>query len=181
MTGDAVVFLGDGFEESEGLLVVDLLRRAGLKTIMASIMEGRDVRSSRGILIQADCLAENVDFEHAGLLVLPGGRLGTKHLSKSDLVRKQCLAFAKDKYVAAICAAPTILADLGLLTKATVHPDFKEAMGPAEITDEPVVVDNNMITGQGLGSTIPFALKLIEIMTDQETADRIRKAICYRG
>lgn len=181
VSGDVIVFLADGFEECEGLLVVDILRRAGLKVIMASIMGRRDVKSSREILIQADCMAENVDFENAKLIVLPGGRLGTENLGKSDIVKEQCKRFAKDKFVAAVCAAPSILASLGLMRQATVHPDFKDQMCDVEVLDESVVVDGNIITGQGLGATILFALKLVEIMGGNGKADQIKKAICYKG
>ena len=181
VSGDVIVFLADGFEECEGLLVVDILRRAGLEVIMASIMDRSDIKSSREILIQADCLAENVEYDKAKLIVLPGGRVGTENLSKSDTVIEQCKTFAKDKYVAAVCAAPCILARLGLVEKATVHPDFMDHMGKVEVLDEPVVVDGNIITGQGLGATIPFALKLVEMLTDKVVADKIAAAICYRG
>ena len=179
--GDVVVFLADGFEECEGLLVVDLLRRTGLKVIMASIMGRRDVKSSREILIQADCLAENVEYEHARMIVLPGGRTGTENLGKSDIVKKQCVAFTADKYVAAVCAAPSILASIGILDgrKATVHPDFENHMAGAIVTGESVTVEGNIITGQGLGATIPFALELIKILVNKEEADRIAKAICF--
>lgn len=180
VSGDIVVFLADGFEECEGLLVVDILRRAEFKVVMASIMGRRDVKSSREILIQADCLAENVDFENARMIVLPGGRTGTENLNKSNIVKEQCIAFAKDKYIAAVCAAPSILASLGLMNKTTVHPDFKDVIGEVDVLDEPVVVDGNIITGQGLGATIPFALKLVETMVGKEKADQIKNAICYR-
>lgn len=177
--GDVVVFLADGFEECEGLLVVDILRRAKLNVIMASIMGRRDVRSSRGILVQADCIAENVDFDQAKMIVLPGGRLGTEKLSQNEIVIDQCNAFGKNKYVAAVCAAPIILAGLGLVKKATVHPDFVDAMGATEVLDEPVVVDDNIITGKGLGATLPFALELVRIVVGEEAAEKIAKAICY--
>lgn len=181
-TGDVIVFLADGFEECEGLLVVDLLRRAGLSVVMASVMGRRDVKSSREILITADCLAEDVDFEKARMIVLPGGRLGTQNLDSSDLVREQCVRYAKDKYVAAVCAAPSILASLGLLDgkKATVHPDFEDRMGKAVVTGEGVAVDGNIITGQGLGVTIPFALELVKTLESSEKADMIARAICFR-
>ncbi len=180
--GDVVVFLADGFEECEGLLVVDLLRRAGLKVITASIMGRRDVKSSRGILIHADCLAENVDYEKVKMIVLPGGRLGTENLGKKEIVREQCKAFAADKYVAAVCAAPSILAGLGLLNgkKATVHPDFEDKMGDAILTGDSVTIDENIITGQGLGATVPFSLKLIEILVSKKESLNIAAAICYR-
>ena len=181
VAGDVVVLLADGFEECEGLLVVDLLRRAGLKVIMASIMGCRDVRSSRGILIHADCLAENVEYDKARMIVLPGGRIGTDNLSKSELVREQCIAFAADKYIAAVCAAPSVFASLGILEgkRATVHPDYKAKMKDSIVTADSVTVDGNIITGQGLGATIPFALELVKKLVNEEEADRIAKAICY--
>ena len=179
--GDVIVFLADGFEECEGLLVVDLLRRAGLKVIMASIMGRRDVKSSREILIHADCLAENVEYDKAKMIVLPGGRRGTENLSKSEIVLGQCRNFAKKKYVAAVCAAPSVLAELGLLEgkRATVHPDFEGEMCNAIITGESVTVDGNIITGRGLGATIPFALRLVEIMLGVGEAEKIVRAICF--
>ena len=179
--GDVIVFLADGFEECEGLMVVDLLRRAGVKVVMASIMGRRDVKSSREILIHADCLAENVDYEKAKMIVLPGGRLGTENLGKNEIVREQCKVFAVNKYVAAICAAPSILAGLGLLDgkKATVHPDFEGKMNGAMLTGESVTVDGNIITGQGLGATIDFSFKLVELLVGEANVQQIKTAICY--
>lgn len=181
-SGDVVVFLADGFEECEGLLVVDILRRAGLKTIMASIMGHKTVVSSRGIEIQADALAEYVDFDSAKMIVLPGGRLGTENLSKNELVLSKCKEFASDKQLAAVCAAPSILASLGLLNgkRATCHPDFENQMGDAVLTGDSVVRSENIITGQGLGVTIPFALEIVKVLVSEEVADKIEKAICYR-
>ena len=181
-TGDVVVFLADGFEECEGLLVVDILRRAGLKTIMASVMGRRDIRSSREILVQADCLAENVDYENVKMVVLPGGRLGVENLNKSMLVKDKCREFADQKDIAAICAAPSILASLGILEgkRATVHPDFSDKMAGASVLDESVVVDENIITGQGLGATIPFAFEIVKTLVGAEKVQQIKKAICYR-
>ena len=114
--------------------------------------------------------------------MLPGGRTGTENLGASDIVREQCVRFAgtDGKFVAAVCAAPSVLASLGLVKRATVHPDFKDHMGSAEVLDESVVVDGNIVTGQGLGATIPFALKLAEIMVSREKAEQISSAICYR-
>ena len=179
-SGDVVVFLADGFEECEGLLVVDILRRAGLKTIMASIMGMLEVKSSRYIEIKADCLAENVDYSMAKMVVLPGGRYGTENLAASELVKNKAVEFGKDKMVAAVCAAPSILAQLGLMKKATVHPDFAKMMGDCIVLDEPVVVDNNIITGQGLGATISFALELVKALIGEEKSEQIKREICYK-
>ena len=179
--GDVVVFLADGFEECEGLLVVDLLRRAGLKAVTASVMGRRDVKSSREIIIRADCLAERVDFNKVKMIVLPGGRKGTDNLMNCGIVREQCRVFAEKKYVAAVCAAPSILASLGLLDskKASVHPDYEGKMGKAIVSGDSVTVADNIITGKGLGVTIDFALELIKILVDEEMAAKVASAICF--
>ena len=178
----AVVFLADGFEECEGLLVVDLLRRAGIHVITASVMGRKEILSSHQVTLLADACAEEVDFRNADVVVLPGGMPGTTHLGENSIVCKQCTAFAADKYVAAICAAPSVLAGLGLLVgkHATCHPAVEEKLSGAIVTGEPVTVDGNIITGQGLGAGIPFALKLTEILAGKETADRIAAAICAK-
>lgn len=181
-SGDVIVFLADGFEECEGLLIVDLLRRAGLKTIMASTMGHKTVISSRGIAIQTDVLAEYVSFDDAKMIVLPGGRKGTENLSRNKIVLKQCREFFDNKKLAAICAAPSILATLGLLSgrKATCHPDYEKYMYDAILTGESVVCDGNIITGQGLGSTIPFTFEIIKTLVSEEMAIKIKKDICYK-
>ena len=179
--GDAVVFLADGFEECEALLVVDLLRRAGLNVLMSSIMRRRDVRSSHDILIHADCLAENTDYINAKIIILPGGRVGTNALAASETVKKICVDFAKSKYVAAVCAAPLVLAELGILDgkKATCHPDFEEKMLGALLTHEAVTLDGNIITGQGLGASFEFAFEIIKTLVSKDKAEEIKKSICY--
>ena len=181
VSGDVIVFLADGFEECEGLLVVDILRRAGRKVVMASVMGRRDVKSARNILIQADCLAENVDYDKANMIFLPGGRIGTDNLRQSKLVGERCKEFAYNKKVAAICAAPSILAELGLLEnkKATCHPDYENKMSKAILTHQEVTVSENFITGQGLGAAFSFAFELLKMLEKEENIYQIKKAICY--
>ena len=179
----AIVFLADGFEECEGLIVVDILRRAGVETVMASVMGRPEIVSSRQIRVMADVLAEDVDFNGVDLIVLPGGRLGTENLGKSGIVTAQCRNFAAQKHVAAVCAAPSVLAGLGLLEgkAATCHPDFENAMKGAVLTGESVSVAGNIITGQGLGATFDFAFELVRLLAGEEKVRQIKKAICYRG
>ena len=176
-----IVFLADGFEECEGLLAVDLLRRAKVNVVTASVSGRREVLSSHQVTVTADLLAEEADYAAADMVVLPGGMPGTLRLGECALVRDQCLAFAKDRYVAAICAAPSILADLGLLEgrEATCHPNFEDKMAGAAVTKNSVTAAGNLITGQGLGSAIPFALELVRTLTDDATAEQIASAICY--
>lgn len=177
----AIVFLADGFEECEALIVVDILRRAGVETVMASIMGRLDVDSSRHIVIRADTLAEETDFSDVDIIVLPGGRLGTENLNASELVKEKCREFANDKLVAAICAAPSVLAVLGLLDgkKATCHPDFEGHMAGSVLTYESVTADGNIITGQGLGAAFDFAFELVRRLAGEDPVRQIREAICY--
>lgn len=178
----AVVFLADGLEECEALLTVDLLRRAGVRVITASVTGRREVLSSHSVPLGADALAEEVDYDRADLLVLPGGMPGTLRLGESPVVREQCLAFARGKLLAAICAAPSVLAELGLLEgkRATCHPSVEGRMAGAILTGEPVTADGTIITGRGLGAGIPFALALAEALAGREEARRIAEAICWR-
>ena len=181
----AVVFMADGMEMCECLLTVDILRRAGVNVITASVMGHKKIVASHQVMIYADEVAEDVDFSAADLVVLPGGRVGTENLGKCSIVTEQCKAFAADpcKYVAAICAAPSVLSSLGLLDgrNATCHPDFESRITPlANLTHESVAVDGNIITGQALGATTDFALCLAQILTDEDTAKKIAAAICWK-
>ncbi len=178
----AVVFIADGLEECEGLLVVDILRRAGTEVTTASINGTKQVVSSHGITFITDTLAEEVDYDHADIVILPGGLRGTENLSASSFVRSRCQEFAAGKKIAAICAAPTVLAGLGLLDgkKATCHPNAEAGMNGAELTHLPVAVAGNITTGQALGAAIPFALELARQLEGEEAAERVRKAICWQ-
>lgn len=150
---EVIVFLTDGFEECEAMIVVDILRRANVKVIMTSVMGKREITSSRYIYVLADELAENMDYSKADMVVLPGGRVGTENLLKSEIVKEQCKRFAENGYVVAICAAPSILAEIGLVNgkKVTCHPDFEYRMDGAIVSKEIVVRDANIVTGKGLG------------------------------
>lgn len=176
-----IVFYADGMEECEALLVVDLLRRAKLNVITASVMGRREITSAHQIGIQADRLAEEVDYRAADMLVLPGGMPGTTHLGESLLVREQCLNFAKTGQLAAICAAPTVLASLGLLEgrKATCYPGMEAQMKAAVLSHEGVTVDGNIITGRALGSAIPFALELIRTLLNEAAAEETAASIYW--
>ena len=177
----AAVFLAEGFEECEALIVVDILRRAGVETIMVSITGVIEVDYSRNITVRADALSEDVDYTGIDMIILPGGRVGTENLSKNEIVLHKCREFGEKKIVAAICAAPSILANLGLLDgkDATCHPDYEGKMEGAVLTHKPVAVDDNIITGQGLGATFEFAFMLVRLLVGTEKEESIKKAICY--
>ena len=178
----AVIFFADGMEECEALLVVDLLRRAGVEVTTASIMEKKQVLSSHGIKIDADMLAEDVEYKLYDIVILPGGKVGTENLGQSALVQEQVKAFSETKRIAAICAAPSVFAKLGLLEnkKATCHPSFEPHMAKAQLTHGAVAVAGNIITGQGLGAAIPFALELITELVDAKTAQKVAGDICFK-
>ena len=181
MEKTAVMFLADGVEECEALIVVDVLRRAGVEVIMASVMGRKEIRSVHGVGILTDALAEDVDFDAADMVILPGGFDGTEVLGKSELVKAQCRSFAEDRLVAAICATPGILAGLGLLDgkRVACHPAVEEKMKGAVLTGEGVTRDGNIITGKSLGTAFPFALKLVEACADADTAAEIAGSIFY--
>ena len=176
------VFLADGFEEIEGLTVVDILRRAGVDTVMMSVTGEKMIRGSHGISVEADCLFDGSEADGADMLVLPGGMPGTTNLKAHSGVRKVVSDFAAEgKYVAAICAAPTILADLGLLKgrRVTCYPAMEKEIQGAVITRAPVTVDGNLITSRGVGTAIDFALELIQILEGRAKAEEIAESIVY--
>ena len=162
------VFTADGFEEIEGLTVVDLMRRAGAQVQMVSISDGLAVKGSHGIEIKADTFFDDVDFDQADLLVLPGGMPGTLHLGEHEGLTGLLQDFAaKGKRVAAICAAPSVLGGLGLLK------------GKRQVEMEEVVTDGCITTSRGLGTAIPFALELISLLFGPEKAEEIKKSVIY--
>ena len=172
------VFLADGFEEIEGLTVVDILRRAGVETETVSVMGN----GSHGIIVEADKVFEEADVADADMLVLPGGMPGTLNLKAHEGLRKQILSFnSQSKYLAAICAAPTVLSELGILKgkKACAYPSFEEELDCGEVLKVPAVTDGNITTGRGMGAAIPFALRLAAILCGDEKAEEIRKSVVY--
>ena len=177
------VFLAEGFEEIEGLTVVDLLRRANIETEMVSVMEGKQIKGSHGIKVTADSMFADVDFSDADLLVLPGGMPGTLNLGKHEglceLLKKQ---YAEEKMIAAICAAPSVFGQLGLLEGrvATCYPGFEEELIGAEVLTQGVVTDGQFITSKGLGTAIDFSLELVRLLVSEECAEQISKAIQYK-
>lgn len=174
------VCFAQGCEECEGLIVVDLLRRAGIDTAVFAVGPEAVITGAHNIQIVAE--GSEPDWQSLDMLVLPGGMPGTKHLAASPLVRHQIHEFIKsDRWVAAICAAPSILGELGLLRghKATCFPGFEDSLTGAELVNAGVVVSGRIITGRALGSAIPFALALIEALKGKPAADAIAEQIVY--
>lgn len=179
---NVIVFLADGFEEIEALTVVDMLRRAEIAVTTVSIQEAKEVKGAHGITVLADSLIEQMDFQQADMVVLPGGMPGTIHLGECKTVTDTVQEFYKGKKeVAAICAAPSVLGDLGILKgrEAVCYPGFEDRLKGAKVLEEPVVSDGNITTGRGMGTAIVFAAKLIEKLSGKEKAQEILDSIIY--
>jgi 4-methyl-5(b-hydroxyethyl)-thiazole monophosphate biosynthesis len=176
------IFLAEGFEEIEGLTVVDVLRRAGVEVTTMGISGKRQIAGSHGIHLVADAVYEDIAFEELDGIVLPGGMPGTNHLKEHEGVVEQVKKFAAEgKLVAAICAAPSVLGYAGVLQgkQATCYPGFEGQLTGATPKADPVVCDGNVITGRGMGAAIPFALALTEYLLGQEKAKEIAESIQY--
>ena len=173
-------FLADGSEEVEALAVVDILKRAGIETKTVSVNGTKEIKSSHDIVIKTDLLFEEADFDKADMIFLPGGIPGTPNLaSHSGLIEKIKEFDTQGKKISAICAAPSILGELGMLRgkKATCYPGFEEKLIGAKYTGEKVVTDGNIITAKGLGAAIELGLELVKIFVDEDTAKDIAEKI----
>lgn len=174
------VHLADGFEEIEALTVVDVLRRADIDVKTVSVMKEKMVRGSHGITVIADLIFEEADYEKCEMIVLPGGMPGTTNLAGHEGLALQLSTFAReDKWLAAICAAPSVLGRLSLLKgkRATSFPGFKDQMIGAEYVDERVVRDGKLVTSRGPGTALEFSLKLVELLRDEQVSDALRTSM----
>ena len=161
------VILGTGFEELEAIATVDVLRRCGAEVCTAGI-GGRQIEGSHGIVVTADITVEEISQDQLEMIVLPGGLGGVASISASECtmqaVRK---AFDDGKYVAAICAGPTVLAKLGITNgrRVTSYPGTESQMGDVQyVNDKKVVVDGRLITSRGPGTAVDFGLELGRIL-----------------
>lgn len=176
-----VVYFATGYEEVEALAVVDILRRGNVEVIMAGVTS-EQVASSRGITVMMDKLAEQIVYEEVDMIVLPGGLQGVEGLKASPIVTNQLKAFKEQgKWIGAICAAPSILGELGFLKgeKATCYPSFEKSIDGGEYVIEPVVVSGNLITSRGAGTSWHFALALLEVLAGKEKRNEVAKAILF--
>lgn len=177
------LFLANGFEEIEGLTVVDLLRRAGISIITVSIEKELYVTGAHDIIIKADKLFYDLDYQDGQLLVLPGGMPGTNHLLNHSGLEQLLKEFNKtDKWIAAICAAPKILAHKGILEgkKAICYPGVEQELQGVTIVNKDVVEDGNIITSRAMGTSIDFSLHLIKRLVGEAQAQKIADSICYQ-
>ena len=159
------VFLAEGFEEIEALTPVDVLRRAGLSVQTVSIMDKQVVAGAHGVPVLADVMFADVNTEDAEMILLPGGLPGATNLDAHEGLGQMVMDFAKEeKPLAAICAAPLVLGNRGLLQgkKATCYPGFETYLQGADYTAALVEKDGNIITGKGPGAAMEFAFAIVE-------------------
>jgi 4-methyl-5(b-hydroxyethyl)-thiazole monophosphate biosynthesis len=171
------LFLADGFEEVEALTVVDVLRRAGVALRTVSIMKDLTVTGDHGVAVIADDLFEDVDYIQCEMLILPGGSPGTQRLLAHEGLKSVLTEFAAaDKWIAAICAAPMVLARHGLLRgrKATIYDGMDAELSEAEYRKENVVRDGKFVSSRGPGTAMPFAFALAEILAGEAVAGKVR-------
>lgn len=176
------VFFAEGYEEIEALTVVDLLRRAGIETDTVSVTGDRVVTSSHKIPVVTDKLLAEVRFEDMDMLVLPGGMPGTKNLEACMPLMEQVDRFYTDgRYVAAICAAPSIFGHRGMLRgrNACSFPEFESHLEGAAVSRKSVEVSDNVITSRGMGCAIDFALAIVEHFKGQRAAKELAEKIIY--
>lgn len=181
-----LVPIADGSEEIEAVTIIDVLRRAGIDVCVASAKaESCSIKASRGVNITADELLEQAIAREWDMIALPGGMPGAQHLSEHQgLIGQLRRQLEGGKWVAAICAAPAVvLGQHNLIARAsaTCYPGFQDQLRPnvAEVSDKAVVIDNNLITSQGPGTAMAFALALVEVLLGQEKAKEVAEALLF--
>ncbi|MBP1663647.1 MAG: hypothetical protein H6Q19_787 [Bacteroidetes bacterium] len=176
------IFLADGFEELEAIAPIDILRRADIPIVSVSLTDSKTVTGAHRIKVMADQLFSETDFSDNAFLVLPGGGEGTKNLAAHKQLNELLLhQFERNKNLAAICAAPSVFGNLGILSgkEATCYPGFEEKLVGAEISGQTVVKSENIITAKGPGVAIQFALKIVETLKGSEVAHEIAKQLIF--
>ncbi len=171
----AYVFLANGFEETEAIAPIDVMRRAGIDVVTVSVTGEEMVSSSHNVSVKADALFEAVDCADANLLVLPGGMPGTLNLGAHKGLCDLLLRASKDVVLGAICAAPSVFGTLGLLKgeKATCYPGFEDKLTGAEFVKSKVVVSGQFVTSCGAGAAIHFGLALVAKVKGAEFAEKL--------
>ncbi len=177
------VLLGTGFEEAEAIIPIDLMRRAGIDVLSVGVT-GKTVCGGHGIPVEADITLDEMDLTALDMIVLPGGLGGVASARASEKALNALqFAWENDKFVAAICAGPTVLADLHITDgkQVTCYPGCESGMGDANmVADAACVRDGKLITGTSAGCAVPFALALIEALKGQDAANAVAQQIVIR-
>lgn len=175
------VFLADGFEEIEAVTPIDILRRGGVSVRTCSITGSLVVTGAHGIPFTADTTLDRL-LDGEDVILLPGGMPGTVHLKEcAELCARICKHFENGGLLAAICAAPTVFGELGLLqeARATCYPGMEEGLHCKEVSREKSVLSGNVLTSRGAGTASDFAFRLLALLKGEETAASLKKAMCY--
>ena len=178
------VFLADGFEEIEAITPIDVLKRAGLNVQTVSVMEERTVAGAHGIPVDADKMFADIHLDDAEMLLLPGGLPGATNLDAHQGLSDMILAFASEgKALAAICAAPLVYGNRGLLQgkKATCYPGFESYLTGAEYTAALVETDGNFITAKGPGAAMDFAFAIVEKYCGIEKVNELKSGMMIKA
>jgi 4-methyl-5(b-hydroxyethyl)-thiazole monophosphate biosynthesis len=176
------IHLAEGFEEVEAVSIIDLLRRADLEVLMVSMSGKAEVKGAHSITVKANILFEDVNYSDIYMIVLPGGMPGASNLDAHQGLKNQIKQFNEQgKPLAAICAAPMVYGNLGILKgkQAVCFPGFEKYLNGAEVLTVPVMESGNIITGRGVGTALEFALKLIEKAVSLEKARQIGQQILF--
>ncbi|MDR1880531.1 MAG: DJ-1/PfpI family protein [Tannerellaceae bacterium] len=176
----AALFLATGFEETEAVGTIDVLRRGGIETTIVSVTRKRYVTGAHGLTIAVDALFSKANFVTTDALILPGGMPGSRHLNDCESLKQILVTHnRRGKLIAAICAAPLVLGGLGLLEgrRATCYPGFETHLIGAEIMGEPVVIDKNIITGKGPGLVFDFALAIVKTLRGKAIAEEVANGL----
>lgn len=177
------LFLAEGFEEIEALTPVDVLRRGNVDIKTVGIGSNQ-IKGSHGIVVTTDMTDSDIcSFDDVEAVVLPGGVPGTPNLeANATVIDSIKFCVNNNRIVGAICAAPSILGHLGFLKgkKATAFPSFQKELHGATLSESYVVSDGNIVTARGMGVSLEFALKLLELLKDADTASSVRISIQCR-
>lgn len=176
MNKKIAVHLADGFEEIEAVSIIDVLRRADIEVIVVSVTGKTEVTGAHSLKVMADTLFEKVNYDEIFMIVLPGGMPGASNLDAHAGLKAQIMKFnAENKKLAAICAAPLVYGNLGILKgkQAVCYPGFEHYLHGAEVLTIPVVDSGNVLTGRGPGTAIRFALKIVEKAVSAEKAELV--------
>lgn len=176
------ILLGTGFEEVEALAPCDILRRGGVDVALVGV-NGPEITGSHGITVRADLTVDRLDREALEMIVLPGGLGGVNSmLASPETLEAVSQAWSDGKYVAAICAAPTILAKLGISDgkRCVCYPGMEGQMGGATMVSASTVEDGKLLTGRGPGAALDFGLLLLEKLKGAETAAQVKAGMVYQ-
>lgn len=180
---NVLVILADGFEEIEAITILDVLRRAKISTTAAGL-SSLSVTGAHGITVQADALLDEINSDDYEMIVLPGGQPGTRHLGQSRQVVTLLHEFASTgRHVAAICAAPMVLAQAGLLdgVQAVCYPGCEGNMGQAIVIEQDLCLADKRITGRGPAVALAFALQLVAVLAGEKVRAQVAAGLLYRG